>query len=384
MSEPESTSKAESPKPRVAVVFGGRSSEHAISCVTAAGVLAAIDRERYDVVPVGITTDGRWVLAQDDPRRWQITDGRLPSVDAEAARSTAVTLSQGLHARDLVTLEPDEVPRVLGQVDVVFPLLHGPFGEDGTIQGMLELSDTRYVGAGVLSSALSMDKHYMKAVLAAHSLPVGPYVVVLPAQWEQDEEQVHDAVAELGYPVFVKPARAGSSMGITKVQGPDGLGAAVEAARAHDPKVLVEAMVEGREIECGVLQDVDGGPPLTTAPGEVEVVDGGGHEFYDFEAKYLDDAGVRLVCPADLPPDVAEEVRRLAARTFVVMGCEGLARVDVFVTREQRVVVNELNTMPGFTPTSMYPRMWEQAGISYPELVERLLQLALTRPTGLR
>jgi D-alanine-D-alanine ligase len=384
MSEPEITSPDRPRKPRVAVVFGGRSSEHAISCVTAAGVLAAIDRDRYDVVPVGITTDGRWVLAQDDPERWRITDGRLPSVDAEAEAATAVTLSQGLHARDLVTLQPDEVPRVLGQVDVVFPLLHGPFGEDGTIQGMLELSDTRYVGAGVLSSALSMDKHYMKAVLAAHGLPVGPYVVVLPQEWEGDKELVRDAVASLGYPVFVKPARAGSSMGITKVHGPDDLDAAVEAARLHDPKVLVEATVEGREVECGVLQDVDGGAPLTTEPGEVEVVEGGGHEFYDFEAKYLDDSGVRLVCPADLLPDVAAEVRRLAARTFVVMGCEGLARVDVFVTRDQRVVVNELNTMPGFTPTSMYPRMWEQSGVAYPELVERLLQLAITRRTGLR
>ena len=295
-----------------------------------------------------------------------------------------MTLSQGLQERDLVTLAPNEVPQVLGQVDVVFPLLHGPFGEDGTLQGLLELSDTRYVGAGVLSSALSMDKHYMKAVLAAHSLPIGPYVVVLPAEWDQDRELVIDAVAALGYPVFVKPARAGSSMGITKVHGPESLEAAVEAARLHDPKVLVEAMVEGREIECGVLQDVDGGPPLTTEPGEVVVVEGGGHEFYDFEAKYLDDAGVRLVCPADLLPEVADEVRRLAARTFVAMGCEGLARVDVFVTRDQKVVVNELNTMPGFTPTSMYPRMWEQSGISYPELVERLPRLALTRRTGLR
>ncbi len=384
MSEHENAPADVPRRPRVAVVFGGRSSEHAISCVTAAGVLAAIDRDRYEVVPVGITTDGRWVLAADDPDRWRITDGRLPSVDADAASSTAVTLSQGLQERDLVTLAPNEVPQVLGQVDVVFPLLHGPFGEDGTIQGLLELSDTRYVGAGVLSSALSMDKHYMKAVLAAHSLPIGPYVVVLPAEWERDRELVIDAVAALGYPVFVKPARAGSSMGITKVHGPETLEAAVEAARVHDPKVLVEAMVEGREIECGVLQDVDGGPPLTTEPGEVEVVEDGGHEFYDFEAKYLDDAGVRLVCPADLLPEVAAEVRRLAALTFVAMGCEGLARVDVFVTRDQKVVVNELNTMPGFTPTSMYPRMWEQSGISYAELVERLLQLALTRRTGLR
>lgn len=369
---------------RVAVVFGGRSSEHAISCVTAAGVMAAIDPERYEVVPVGITTDGRWVLAEGDPARWAITDGQLPSVDERASGGASLTLSQGLHSRELVTLTPDEVPRVLGQVDVVFPLLHGPFGEDGTLQGMLELSDTRYVGAGVLSSALSMDKHYMKSVLSAHALPVGPYVVVLPVEWENDSASVQDAVAALGYPVFVKPARAGSSMGITKVHGPEGLEAAIAFAREHDPKVLVEAAVEGREIECGVLQSSDDGEPLTTEPGEIEVVEGSGHEFYDFEAKYLDGSGVRLSCPADLLPEVADEVKRLARRTFVVMGCEGLARVDFFVTRDQRVVVNELNTMPGFTPTSMYPRMWERSGIPYDELVERLLQLALHRRTGLR
>lgn len=369
---------------RVAVVFGGRSSEHAISCVTAAGVMAAIDPERYEVVPVGITTDGRWVLAEGDPSQWAITDGELPSVDERAAGGASLALSQGLNSRELVTLQPDEVPRVLGQVDVVFPLLHGPFGEDGTLQGMLELSDTRYVGAGVLSSALSMDKHYMKSVLSAHALPVGPYVVVLPVEWENDSASVQDAVAALGYPVFVKPARAGSSMGITKVHGPDELEAAIAVAREHDPKVLVEAAIEGREIECGVLQSVDDGEPLTTDPGEIEVVEGSGHEFYDFEAKYLDGAGVRLSCPADLLPEVADEVRRLARQTFVVMGCEGLARVDFFVTRDQRVVVNELNTMPGFTPTSMYPRMWERSGVPYEELVERLLQLALRRRTGLR
>ncbi len=371
-------------RPRVAVVFGGRSSEHAISCVTASGVMAAIDRDRYEVVPVGITTDGRWVLASDDPARWQITDGRLPEVHPEVAPGTAITLVQGVGCDQLVALEPDRVPQVLGQVDVVFPLLHGPYGEDGTLQGLLELSDTRYVGAGVLSSALSMDKHYMKAVLSAHSLPIGPYLVILPSDWANDPEAATRAVAGLGFPVFVKPARAGSSMGITKVSRVEELAAAVEAARLHDPKVVVEAAVDGREVECGVLQDIDGGPPLTTEPGEVELVAGSGHEFYDFEAKYLDSDGVRLNCPADLPPEVVQEVRRVAARTFVAMGCEGLARVDVFVTPDQRVLVNELNTMPGFTPTSMYPRMWEQSGVSYAELVERLLLLALRRPVGLR
>lgn len=367
---------------RVAVVFGGRSSEHAISCVTAAGVMAALDPERYEVVPIGITSTGRWLLTFADPERWALTGGRLPHVGDDDG--TPVVLRQGTGERDLLVIEEGEVPRTVAEVDVVFPLLHGPYGEDGTLQGLLELSDTRYVGAGVLSSALSMDKHYMKSVLAAHGLPIGSYVVILPSDWERDPAPSRDAVAGLGYPVFVKPARAGSSIGITRVPGPEFLGDAVEAARKHDPKVIVEAAIEGREIECGVMQDIAGGPPLTSLPGEVEVVAGSGHEFYDFEAKYLDEDGVRLTCPADVLDDVADEVRRLAAQTFTVMACEGLARVDVFVTRDQRVIVNELNTMPGFTPHSMYPRMWEQSGMSYAELVDRLVQLALTRRVGLR
>jgi D-alanine-D-alanine ligase len=367
-------------KPRVAVVFGGRSSEHAISCATAAGVLRAIDRDAYDVVPVGVTTSGRWVLAADDPARWEITDGRLPEVPAEGP-DVLVPLST--QARDLVVLEPNEVPTVLGEVDVVLPLLHGPYGEDGTLQGMLELGDVRYVGAGVLSSALSMDKHYMKLVLAGSGLPVGPYTVLRPEDWERDPAACREAVASLGWPVFVKPARAGSSIGVSKVNRPQDLDAAVEAARVHDPKVVVEAAVDGREIECGVIQSLDGGLPETSLPGEVAVT-GGGHEFYDFEAKYLDEASVRLTCPADLPDDVTAAVREMAARTFVAMGCEGLARVDLFYTGAGELLVNELNTMPGFTPLSMYPRMWQRTGVEYPELVDRLLRLALTRRTGLR
>jgi D-alanine-D-alanine ligase len=231
-----------------------------------------------------------------------------------------------------------------------------------------------------------MDKHFMKAVLVASGLPVGPHVVILPAEWTADPDACLDSIASLSFPVFVKPARAGSSMGISRIGDPTdlaGLRAAVEFAREHDPKVVVEAGIEGREIECGVMSDLAGGPPLTSLPGEIEVV-GGGHTFYDFEAKYLDEASVRLSCPADLPDSVSDRVREIAARTFVAMGCEGLARVDVFVLRDGSVVVNELNTMPGFTPFSMFPRMWEKSGVSYRELVDRLLQLALTRPVGLR
>lgn len=370
-----------SPRPRVAVVFGGRSGEHAISCVTAASVLRAIDRTRYDVVPIGITRDGRWLLVTDDPQRWSLVDGRLPEVVADgSATDVVVPLASG--DDELVAWDGDG-RRSLGEVDVVLPLLHGPYGEDGTIQGMLDLAGIRYVGAGVLASAVGMDKHYMKLVLAGHGIPVAPWVLVRPGRWQADPEAVTQEVAGLGLPVFVKPARAGSSLGISRVDDLADLPAAMAAAHEHDPKVLVEAGVVGREVECAVLGSHDGGSPRTSVPGEIVVVDPE-HAFYDFEAKYLDADGVLLRCPAELPDDVTERVRELAARTFEAVDCEGLARVDTFVTPTGDVMVNEINTMPGFTPVSMYPRMWEASGLSYPDLVDELLQLALTRSTGLR
>ncbi len=365
-------------RPRVAVVFGGRSSEHAVSCMTAAGVLRALDREQWDVVPVGIARDGRWVLAADDPAALEARDGTLPEVSTDGP-GVLVPTSTG--DRALLTLRPGEVPATLGQVDVVLPLLHGPFGEDGTLQGLLELGDVPYVGSGVLASAAGMDKHYMKVLLAGHGLPVGPYVVILPRQWESDPDTALAAAGELALPLFVKPARAGSSMGITRVDRLDDLPAAVEAARRHDPKVVVESGIVGRELECGVLQDLDG-TPRASELGEVEVVSG--HAFYDFEAKYAGTDDVRLSCPADVPASAREAVQAMALKAFEVMGCEGLARVDVFLTPDGGVVVNEINTMPGFTPHSMYPRMWAATGVTYPELVDRLLRLALARPTGLR
>ncbi len=368
-------------KTRVAVLFGGRSGEHAISAATAAGVLRAIDRERYDVVPVGITREGRWVLAADEPERWEITDGRLPEVTDGSGAEVVLSLAQG--ERTLRVLEPGQVPAVLGAVDVVFPVLHGPFGEDGTVQGLLELADVHYVGAGVLASAVGMDKHFMKLVLAGQGLAVGPYTVIRPADWARDREACVDAVRELGLPVFVKPARAGSSLGISRVDDLADLEAAVEAAREHDPKVVVEAGIDGREIECAVLGGREGAAPRASLPGEI-VVDHDSHAFYDFEAKYLDEAHVDLRCPAELPERLIEEVRDVAVRTFEAVGAEGLSRVDVFVTPDEHVVVNEINTMPGFTPFSMYPRMWEKSGLSYPELIDELVALALERPTGLR
>ncbi|MBU4214609.1 MAG: D-alanine--D-alanine ligase, partial [Cellulomonas sp.] len=238
-----------SARPRVLVLFGGRSGEHTISCATAGGVLRAIDRERYDVLAVGITREGHWVLADDDPDRWSIRGDRLPEVEDTR---THVVLPQGVRDREVQALELGKVPRGIGTVDVVFPLLHGPFGEDGTVQGMLELADVRYVGSGVLASAVGMDKHMMKVVLAGHGLPVGDFEVVLPSQWRDDPQAVLDRLGRLGLPVFVKPARAGSSLGISRVDDVDELTAALATAQAVDPKVIVEAAVVGREIECGV------------------------------------------------------------------------------------------------------------------------------------
>ena len=367
-------------KPRVAVVFGGRSSEHAVSCATAAGVMRAIDRDTYDVVPIGISRDGHWVLTDGDPDRLELTSTRTPEVAADGA---GVVIPLATTDRTLVTLEPREVPRSLGEVDVVFPLLHGPFGEDGTIQGLFEMADIRYVGSGVFASAAGMDKHHMKVIFAGAGLPVGPYVVITDAQWQRDKAAAMDAVGALTFPVFVKPARAGSSMGISKVSTPEALEGAIELARTHDLKVVVEQGIVGREIECAVLQGRGTDEPRVSHVGEIEVTAEGGHEFYDFEAKYLDDGAV-LSCPANVPESVSLEVQRLAGAAFEALGCEGLARVDCFYTDGGEVVVNEINTMPGFTPHSMYPQMWEATGLAYPQLIDELVQLALERPVGLR
>jgi len=368
-------------RPCVAVVFGGRSSEHAISCVTAGSVLKAIDPERYDVVPVGITADGRWVLESGDPERLALTSAdRLPEVDASRA---TVALSNEDGSSRLVVHEPTSVPRTLGEVDVVFPLLHGPWGEDGTIQGLLEMAGVRYVGAGVLASAVGMDKHYMKVVFQAHGLPVLPYAVITRRQWETDPAACREAVGSLGYPVFVKPCRGGSSIGISKVHDASELDEAVEEARRHDPKVLVEAAaVDGREIECGVIEGVGDKPPQASVVAEIQI--DGSHEFYDFAAKYLPEEHTELAVPADLPDHLAKRVQELAVEAFEALSCEGLARVDFFVLPDERVVINEINTMPGFTPSSMFPRMWAASGLDYPALVDRLIQLALRRSTGLR
>ncbi|MCT9625090.1 D-alanine--D-alanine ligase [Pseudarthrobacter equi] len=368
------------PKPRVAVLFGGRSSEHAVSCVTAAGVLGAINKDKYEVIPIGIAKSGQWVLASGDTAQWSLAGTALPEV---APSDQTVTLAEIGGEHQLIVAAPNEVPQELGTVDVVFPLLHGPFGEDGTIQGLLELSDTRYVGAGVLASAVGMDKHFMKVVFESAGLHVGPYVAVTDRQWQKDPEAVRKQVDRLGFPVFVKPARAGSSMGISKVDSLEGLAAAIEEARRHDLKLVIEAGIVGREIECAVLEGRGTDAPRTSMPGEISVA-GGGHEFYDFNAKYVEDDAASLSCPADIPDEAIARVRDLAAAAFDAVGAEGLSRVDFFYTPDGDLIINEINTMPGFTPKSMYPQMWAASGLGYADLIDELIHLALNRKTGLR
>jgi D-alanine-D-alanine ligase len=360
-------------KTRIAVVFGGRSAEHAISTVSAGSILAALDPDEFEVVPVGITREGRWVLTAADPATLAIRGGALPEITA--ASGDAVVLPADPTSGGLVVLAAADGGRALGDVDVVFPVLHGTYGEDGTIQGLLEMAGVPYVGAGVFASAAAMDKEFTKKLATAAGIPVGPYVVLRAGQ------QLSAADKErLGLPLFVKPARAGSSFGISKVSSYDELDAAIAEARRHDPKVLVEAAVVGREIECGVLEGEAGGAPEASVLAEVRVVSG--HDFYDFEAKYLDDS-CEYDIPASLPERVTRRVQELACRTFEALDCAGLARVDFFVTPELDIYLNEINTMPGFTATSMFPRMWAASGLEYPKLVSRLVRTAQRRGTGL-
>jgi D-alanine-D-alanine ligase len=360
-------------KLRVAVVFGGRSAEHSISCVSAGAVLAALDPDRYEVVPVGITREGGWVLPDPAPAL-AIVDGALPEVTG----GTPVALTGDPAGRGLVHLD-GRGGRIL--LDVVFPVLHGAYGEDGTIQGLLEMSGLPYVGSGVLASSASMDKEFTKKLLAAAGLPQGDHVVLRDAAGAlTDDPGTLDAATRerLGLPVFVKPSRAGSSIGISRVTDWAQFPEAVATAAAVDRKVVVEAAVPGREIECGVLSGRGGGLPEASLPAEIRLRPG--TDWYDFSAKYLDDA-VEFDVPADLTPEQTAAVQETARRAYLAMDCRGLARVDFFLGTgpdgADRLVINEVNTMPGFTPISMFPRMWAATGVPYPELVDRLVASAL-------
>jgi D-alanine-D-alanine ligase len=364
-------------KIRVAVVYGGRSDEHAISCVSAGSILRHLNPQRFDAVPIGITQAGTWVLTDADPDRLAIEAGRLPQVNASSGAELALAADPQRHG-ELISLGRS-LGEALASVDVVFPVLHGPYGEDGTIQGLLELAGVPYVGAGVFASAAGMDKEFTKKLLAAEGLPIGDHAVLRPRQTSLAE---HDK-QRLGLPVFVKPARAGSSLGVNRVSTWEELPAAIADARRHDPKVLVEKAIRGRELECGVLELPDGSVEASTV-GEIRVEGVRGREdgFYDFATKYLDD-GAELDVPAKIDDDVATRVRELAIRAFRAIDCQGLARVDFFLT-ENGPLVNEINTMPGFTTISMYPRMWAASGVDYPTLLAAMVDTALARGVGLR
>ena len=376
---------SEQRKIRVAVVFGGRGPEHSVSCMGGGNMLRSIDRSRYDVIPIGITSEGSWVQVADAPERLAVTDGRLPSVEAVAEPGSAVVPWAG----GVMASAPAQIPHLFGDVDVVLPVLHGPYGEDGTIQGLLEMAGVPYVGAGVLASAVSMDKEYMNLIFRARGLPVAPFVVVRERDWpvqpgdilSVEVKRVLDDIAELGWPLFVKPARGGSSIGTSKAHNMAQLHEAIAAARQYDPKVLVEAAIEGVEVEVSVLEGIDGAPPDTSVPGQLLVA--GGQEFWDFEAKYLD-AASGMAIPAPIPESARQEIRRMAAAAFDAVSCEGLARVDFFYSADGQILVNEINTMPGLSPASYFQKMWEASGMPFAELIDRLLQTALKKRPGLR
>jgi D-alanine-D-alanine ligase len=355
----------------VAVLFGGRSSEHSISSATAGGVLRAIDRERFRVIPIGITRDGAFVLEDDDPDKFGLDPAHLPEV---VDNGTRILWPDSARSRELRVTDA-EGTRSLGDVDVVLPILHGRWGEDGTVQGFLELLDIPYAGAGLLMSAIGMDKNTTKNVLRAAGVPVVPWVSVTRADLARARRMWEQRIRALGLPVFVKPARAGSSVGVSKVDDWDELDAALDTAFAEDGTVLVEQAVVGRELECGVLAGRDGEPPRVSVAGEVVIRD---REFYDFEAKYLGAAGIELVCPAPLADGELREMQRIAARAFEAIGGQGLSRVDFFFTGTE-FFVNEVNTMPGFTPISMFPTCWIASGMTYPELISDLIDTALAR-----
>ena len=354
-------------KLRVGVVFGGRSGEHEVSLASAASVLGAIDRDRYEVVPMGIAKDGHWLVGGDPLRALAEASGvRLalppgPATGAPAETGLArVATAGGLPAGTAARL------------DVVFPVLHGPYGEDGTVQGLLELADLPYVGAGVLASAVGMDKATMKAVFRAHGLPIVPHLVVLRHEWAGDPDAIAGRVAgELGYPCFVKPSNLGSSVGISKIRAAGDLAAGVVAALAHDRKILIERGVAAREIEVSVLGN---DRPEASVPGEILP----GKEWYDYEAKYTDGIA-KVLIPAPLPAGLVAEFQRLAVGAFQAIDAAGLARVDFFLEADERIWVNEINTIPGFTRFSAYPRLWEASGLPYARLIDRLIELAMER-----
>jgi len=367
-------------KIRVGVIYGGRSGEHEVSLASAAAVFQNLDPERYEAIAIRIEKDGRWALPAEPPKMMKAADTIAGSRGAPLRASEADTREAHLVAHPggdtLLTIDRHSSQASVSGLglDVVFPVLHGPYGEDGTVQGLLELANVPYVGAGVLASSVGMDKAAMKLVFAAKGLPIGDYEVVLKRDWQRDERAIMNAVVnQLGFPVFVKPANLGSSVGISKAKHATELRTAINLAAEFDRKIVIEAAVpQAREIECAVLGNDE---PEASVPGEIIP----GREFYDYEAKYLDDSS-RTVIPASLTDRQAEEVRRLAIAAFKAIDCAGMARVDFLLGGDSGVLyLNEVNTIPGFTTISMYSKMWEASGLPYPKLIDRLIALAIER-----
>ena len=347
----------------IAIIFGGRSSEHEISCVSAGGVLAALDKNKYDPILIGITRSGNWVhVSRDFPL--EIRGGILPEVPVDAPAVIA-------------DIHGIRIDGKLVEIDVIFPLLHGPYGEDGTIQGFCEMANIAYVGSGVLASAVAMDKSFAKSIFASHGMNVVPGFVIKKVDWNSNSAQFEKSDADLDFPLFVKPARGGSSRGTTKVKSAKEFVAAVEAAHNFDTKALVEKAIHGLEVECAVLE-INGSPEASIV-GSISIDPK--FEFYDFEAKYLDGA-TKIELPALIPSDVAEDIRTKAIQAFKALGCSGLARVDFFYATTGEVFINELNTMPGFTATSVFPKMWAATGKNYESIIEELIKTALLRTNG--
>lgn len=351
------------PKLRVGVIFGGKSAEHEVSLQSAKNVMDAMDRNKYEVVPIGIDKQGRWFLSSEAEFLLNENNPKLIKLNKDHSRSLAIF--PGEQEKQLIVSEETGSGQSL---DVVFPVLHGPLGEDGTVQGLLKILDIPFVGPGVLGSAIGMDKDVMKRLLRDAGVPVAKYVCLNA----QEDFDFNSLVSELGLPLFVKPANMGSSVGVNKASNVQELGEAIQVAFDYDRKVLVESMVVGSEIECSVLGNET---PEASLPGRVIPH----HEFYSYEAKYIDEKGAGLEVPAKLPQEVVEKVQATAIKTFKVLELEGMARVDMFLTESSEVVVNEVNTIPGFTKISMYPKLWEASGVSYSELIDKLVQLAIER-----
>ncbi len=371
-------------KKRIVVLYGGKADEHPISCISTAGVLKAMDTERFEPIPVGITKSGQWIVNGEDPRGWDLSGDALPEVKVTPeSRPVLLDVSRGCDG----FLVGGDTVESLGHIDAVLPVLHGPYGEDGTIQGLLEMMNVPYVGCGVLASAACMDKHYTKVLLNAAGIATAPGITLDARSFDASDGFASDAAAimaeveaaGLRYPLFVKPSRAGSSFGVTKVEREGDaaeLAAAVFEASHHDWRVLIEQGIDAREIECAVLCAKPGDEPKASWPGEI-VLDrreDGGDQFYDFDSKYMDSSASHVEVPANLPEETLQRVRETAIKAFKAVDGMGLSRVDSFVTADGAIMINEINTMPGFTPISMYPKAWEATGLSYTDLITTLIE----------